>query len=140
MLTLKREISHLIGYRSDARAFLEWLHAAPQRVVLATNADRAGMALKLELTGLDRYVDALVSSEDLGAPKESPEFWQALLNHEPHDPQRTLLIDDNPAVLQCARASGIRHLLGIRQPDSQRAPVDSEAFTCLDRFAAVMGA
>ncbi|OHV09716.1 HAD-IA family hydrolase [Kushneria phosphatilytica] len=140
MVSLKRELSHLIGYRSDAHEFLEWLHDAPQRVVLATNADRAGMTLKLELTGLGRYVDALVSSEDMGAPKESPEFWQALLAHQPHDPARTLLIDDNPAVLGCARQSGIGHLLGIRQPDSQREPIELEEFTCLDRFASVMRA
>ncbi|OBX37602.1 GMP/IMP nucleotidase YrfG [Halomonas elongata] len=89
-------------------------------MVLATNADRESLALKLPLTGLEDYLDAIVSSADLGVPKEEQGFWFALQETEPFDPARTLFIDDNPSVLESAREFGIRHLLGIRQPDSQR--------------------
>ncbi|BBI49769.1 hypothetical protein HORIV_21900 [Vreelandella olivaria] len=71
IVALKREVQHLIGLRSDALDFLKWLKQAHPRVVLATNADRASLALKLPLTGLEGYLDAIVSSEDVGAAKES---------------------------------------------------------------------
>ncbi|ATJ83827.1 GMP/IMP nucleotidase [Halomonas beimenensis] len=138
ILALKREVQHLIGLRGDALDFLRWLKDAHPRVVLATNADRESLALKLPLTGLEDFVDAIVSSADLGVPKEAQEFWFALQEVEPFDPARTLFIDDNPAVLESAREFGIRHLLGIKQPDSRRPEKELEEFIALDRFAAIL--
>ncbi len=137
ILALKREIQHLIGLRSDALDFLEWLKQAHPRVVLATNADRESLELKLPITGLEAYLDAIVSSADLGVPKEAQEFWFALQDVEPFDPERTLFIDDNPRVLESAREYGIRYLLGIKQPDSTRPDKAIKEFVALDRFASI---
>ncbi|PAU76678.1 GMP/IMP nucleotidase [Halomonas salipaludis] len=138
IVALKREVQHLIGLRSDALDFLKWLKRSHPRVVLATNADRASLALKLPLTGLEAYLDAIVSSADLGVAKEAQEFWFELQEVEPFDPARTLFIDDNPHVLESAREYGIRHLLGIKQPDSSRPEKALEEFIALDRFAAIL--
>ena len=138
IMALKREIQHLIGLRGDALDFLKWLRKGHPRVVLATNADRESLALKLPLTGLEAYLDAIVSSADLGVPKEEQEFWFALQEVEPFDPTRTLFIDDNPSVLESAREFGIRHLLGIKQPDSTRPEKELEEFIALDRFASIL--
>lgn len=135
---LKREVQHLIGLRSDSLNFLKWLKQAHPRVVLATNADRESLALKLPLTGLDHYLDAIVSSEDLGIPKEEQGFWFALQEIEPFDPARTLFIDDNAAVLESAREFGIRHLMGIKQPDSTRPEKVFENFLALEQFGALL--
>lgn len=137
VVALKREVQHLIGLRGDALDFLQWLKKAHPRVVLATNADRASLALKLPLTGLEPYLDAIVSSQDVGAAKEDQAFWHALQEQEPFDPARTLFIDDNPRVLQSAQTYGIRHLLGIKRPDSQRPERELQAFTALGRFAEI---
>ncbi|MCS2609049.1 GMP/IMP nucleotidase [Halomonas dongshanensis] len=138
VVALKREVQHLIGLRGDALDFLTWLKASHPRVVLATNADRASLALKLPLTGLENYLDAIISSEDVGAAKEEQAFWMALQAREPFDPARTLFIDDNPQVLESAREFGIKHLLGIRKPDSQRPEKELQAFIALDRFAQLL--
>ncbi|APX92448.1 haloacid dehalogenase [Halomonas sp. 1513] len=138
IVALKREVQHLIGLRSDALDFLKWLKRAHPRVVLATNADRASLGLKLPLTGLEAYLDAIVSSADLGVAKEAQEFWFELQEVEPFDPARTLFIDDNPHVLESAREYGIRHLLGIKQPDSSRPEKALEEFIALDRFATIL--
>lgn len=138
IVALKREVQHLIGLRGDALDFLKWLKRAHPRVVLATNADRASLELKLPLTGLEEYLDAIVSSADLGVPKEAQEFWFELQEVEPFDPARTLFIDDNPAVLESAREFGIRHLLGIKQPDSTKPERELEEFIALDRFATIL--
>ncbi len=138
IIALKREIQHLIGLRGDALDFLQWLKIQHPRVVLATNADRPSLALKLPLTGLESYLDAIVSSQDVGAAKEEQAFWFALQEIEPFDPARTLFIDDNPRVLESAREFGIRNLLGIREPDSQRPEKVLKEFVALDRFADLM--
>ncbi|MGQ7260403.1 GMP/IMP nucleotidase [Vreelandella sp. V005] len=135
IVALKREVQHLIGLRGDALDFLKWLKLAHPRVVLATNADRASLSLKLPLTGLESYLDAIVSSEDVGAAKEEQAFWFALQEIEAFDPARTLFIDDNPRVLESAREFGIKYLLGIKQPDSQRPEKELQEFIVLDRFA-----
>ncbi|MGQ7245822.1 GMP/IMP nucleotidase [Halomonas sp. V046] len=138
IVALKREVQHLIGLRGDALDFLTWLKQAHPRVVLATNADRESLALKLPVTGLDDYLDAIVSSADVGEAKEEQAFWHALNEIEPFDPERTLFIDDNPRVLESARAYGIRHLLGILKPDSQRPERELTGFVALDRFADIL--
>ncbi|MGS2744242.1 GMP/IMP nucleotidase [Halomonas sp. LS-001] len=138
IVALKREVQHLIGLRSDALDFLTWLKQAHPRVVLATNADRASLALKLPLTGLENYLDAIISSEDVGAAKEEQAFWFALQEREPFDPARTLFIDDNPHVLESAREFGVKHLLGIKQPDSQRPEKELQEFIALDTFAQLL--
>ncbi|MGO1345436.1 HAD-IA family hydrolase, partial [Chromohalobacter japonicus] len=99
---------------------------------------RESLALKLPLTGLEGYLDAIVSSADVGVAKEAPEFWFALQDIEPFEPARTLFIDDNPAVLESAREYGIRYLLGIKQPDSQRPERELENFIALERFATLL--
>ncbi|SHM02450.1 GMP/IMP nucleotidase [Vreelandella subglaciescola] len=137
VVALKREVQHLIGLRGDALDFLQWLKQAHPRVILATNADRASLALKLPLTGLEPYLDAIVSSQDVGAAKEDQAFWHALQEQEPFDPARTLFIDDNPRVLKSAQTYGIRHLLGIKRPDSQRPERELQEFIALDRFAEI---
>ena len=138
IIALKREVQHLIGLRGDALDFLQWLKTQHPRVILATNADRPSLERKLPLTGLESYLDAIVSSQDVGAAKEEQAFWFALQEIEPFDPARTLFIDDNPRVLESAREFGIRYLLGIREPDSQRPEKVLKEFVALDRFADLM--
>lgn len=132
---LKQEIQHLIGFRADALDFLTWLQQAHPRVILATNADRKSLELKLQLTGLDVYLDAIVSSADVGIPKEEQGYWQALMEIEPYDPLRTLLIDDNEEVLESARRFGIAELITINQPDSQLPIRQMTEFPAVTRFA-----
>lgn len=117
IVALKKEVQHLIGFRSDALHLLDFLKRQQVQVILATNADRQSLDLKLPVTGLDQHVDHIVSSADLGIAKEEPAFWQALQNDLPFDPATSLLIDDNETVLDAAKAFGIRYLYTIIQPD-----------------------
>ncbi|WP_404419949.1 GMP/IMP nucleotidase [Marinospirillum sp.] len=135
IVALKHEIQHLIGFRADAVDFLTWLKTAHPRVILATNADRKSLELKLKLTGLEDYLDAVVSSADVGIPKEEQGYWEALMKIEPFDPARTLFIDDNEDVLESARRFGITELITITQPDSQTPIRQMTEFPAVTRFA-----
>jgi putative hydrolase of the HAD superfamily len=122
VLGLHRELRHLIRYRPQAREFVARLHHAGKRAVLVTNAHRASVTIKDEVTGLLATLHRAVSSHDFELPKEDPAFWLRLKEVEPFDPARTLLIDDNADVLDSAHTHGIHHLRTIAQPDSARPP------------------
>ncbi|WP_148864614.1 GMP/IMP nucleotidase [Marinobacter fonticola] len=116
---LKREVADRIGYRPHAESFLGALRHSGRRCVIVTNCHPKPLELKLERTGLDRHVDRVVSTHDLGRPKEDVQFWTDLDRIEPYDRQRTLMVDDSLPVLESARRAGIAHLLAILAPDSQ---------------------
>lgn len=135
---LKAEVRHLIRVRPHVEKFLERLHASDRRVVLVTNAHQKSLDLKLEQTGLQRWFDAIVCSHDFRLAKEQPGFWDALAAHDIFDPERTLLIDDNHAVLQSAQDYGIRYLLTLLQPDSKAEPRSHTHFPAILHFDEIM--
>jgi putative hydrolase of the HAD superfamily len=138
MLSLHRELTHLIRYRPHAEVFLDRLKATGRRAVLVTNAHRAGLAIKDELTGLTGRLDHAVSSHDFGAPKESAEFWVRLNHALPFDASRSVLIDDNAAVLTAAERHGISQLVTVSQPDSGRPPRRELAHAAFNAFDEIM--
>lgn len=131
---MKRELAHLIGFRPQAEAFLSALGRAGKRRVLVTNAHRDSLAIKAARTGLENYLDQVISAHDFRLPKEDAAFWPALRERVDFDPQRSLLLDDNASVLRSARGYGIRHLLGIARPDSGREAKQWQEFTALESF------
>jgi putative hydrolase of the HAD superfamily len=140
ILGLKNDVEHLIRTRPYAVEFLEFLRGLRKRVVLVTNAHEKLLDIKLRRTEIGAYFDAVVSAHRLGRPKEEVEFWEALRGMHPFDPQRTLLIDDNQDVLKAAAGFGIRHLLTIAQPDSQRPARARLDFTAIASFEGLLGA
>jgi putative hydrolase of the HAD superfamily len=134
VVALKREISHKVGFRPHVTDFLQALRQHGFRSVIVTNAHQKSLQLKLELTGLDRYVDRILCSHDFGLPKEDVTFWDRLHQQEPFDPARTLLVDDSLAVLRSARDYGITHLLSIIQPDSQQPERQIDEFRAIHHF------
>lgn len=137
---MKREIMDRIGFRPGAKAFLHALRASGRRTLIATNAHRDSLALKVEVTAIDTHVDLVVCSHDFGYPKEEQAFWQALQEVEPFDPARTLLVDDSLAVLASARRYGIAHLLSITQPDSTQPERQIDEYPATNDFSEVIAA
>ena len=131
---LKRDVQHKIGFRPHAKDFLAALKTMGKRTVIVTNAHRDSVDLKMEHTQLDQLVDRVISSHDYQEPKESQAFWEHLLREEPFDKDRTLLVDDSKAVLKSAQTWGIRWLLTIYHPDSQKAPNTDSEFPGVHHF------
>jgi HAD superfamily hydrolase (TIGR01509 family) len=135
---LKRELQHLIRVLPHAEAFLTAVRAAGKRLVLVTNAHAPVLEMKMQRTRLDRHFDNVVSSHSLGSPKETAGFWHSLQEVEPFDPARTLLADDSLPVLKAARDYGLRHIVAMRKPDSQRPARDITGFPSIETFAELM--
>ena len=135
---LKQEVDHLIQVHPYVPAFLARARGLGKRLVLLTNAHQKSLALKMEKTRLAGCFDAVISAHDLGLPKEDPAFWEQLARIEPYDRQRTLFIDDSPAVLESARGAGIAHLIAIQRPDSRQPPREIADFPAIDDFSALL--
>ena len=134
IVEMKQDIRDKILFRPHAKEFLTALRASGKRLVLTTNAHRGSLDLKVEHTGLDQWVDRMISSHDYGQPKEYQAFWDALHLDEPFDPARTLLIDDSQAALESAAKWGIGWLLTIYHPDSKKAPNLASRFPGIHHF------
>jgi putative hydrolase of the HAD superfamily len=125
---LHRTHAGRIGWLPGAREALIGLKARGKRLVLITNAHPQTLQIKDEWVDVRRYFDAVYSSHDFGVPKEDARFWPAVRKVEPYDPERTLFVDDNAAVLKAARAAGIRWVYAMCRPDSSRPPREHPDF------------
>ncbi|MDT3707648.1 MAG: GMP/IMP nucleotidase [Thiobacillus sp.] len=140
IVRLKEEVAHLIAVRPDVPAFLQAMRTSGRRVVVVTNAHPKSLDLKMRETRIDTYFSALISSHQVGLPKEHPDFWQGLQAIEPFDRHRTLFVDDSLPVLKSAQAYGIAQLLAVCNPDSRQPHKDCGDFMAIDSFAEVMPA
>ncbi|MEM1229581.1 MAG: HAD-IA family hydrolase [Pseudomonadota bacterium] len=140
LMALHHEARDLIRYRPGAQAFLEWLGTQGKHRVLATNAHRDSVVIKDQHSALCSALDADFSAHDCGHAKEQPGFWEALQRAFPFDPQRTLFIDDNEAVLDSAQRYGVAHLRMVSQPDSTAANREHLAYPAFNDFRELMPA
>ncbi len=135
---LKHEIADKIEIHPHVETFLTAAKKANKRLVLVTNAHGSSVDLKLSKTGLRAYFDRIVISHDVGEPKENHRFWPLLRDQEPHEPSKSLLVDDNLSVLRCAADYGIENLLAIKRPDTQAAPKDTGEFRGIQNFEEIL--
>jgi 5'-nucleotidase len=135
---LKEGIRHLIEVHPDTEDFLRFLRRLGKQVALVTNAHWKTLDLKMTHTGLLGYFDKVVSSFDLGYPKEDRRFWEILQKDLDFDPRRALLVDDNADVLATARAYGIKRLFFKAKPSSKLPPAANANFPILLSFRELM--
>jgi putative hydrolase of the HAD superfamily len=135
---LKAEIGGLIAVLPHVTEFLEKIHQSPKKVLLATNAHRDSLALKMEKTCLQPFFDGIVTSHDLGMPKEHTDFWLFLQHRQPFEKSTTLLIDDSLAVLNSARQFGIEHLISLSRPDTKLPKKEITDYPAVEDFRGLM--
>ncbi|MEO8443721.1 MAG: GMP/IMP nucleotidase [Gammaproteobacteria bacterium] len=118
--SLKSASSHRVRYLPGAVGFLRTLKASGKPVAIVTNAHGHTLEIKKGVAGLGLWIDTFLSSHELGAPKESAEFWAGARERLGFDPARTLFIDDSLAVLDAAAASGMAGVLAVSRPDTSQ--------------------
>lgn len=128
VLKLQYDFKDKIRPRLGCFELLEFLKSEGYRCWLVTNADCAGLQLKLENVDLRPYFEVMVSSQDIGYSKEYVEFWQILQSKHYFDPTEAILIDDTAQVLNGAQKFGIDKLITITQPSSEQVVRNSLEF------------
>lgn len=131
---LKHEVADLIALRPDTIYFLNWLRTHGKRTVLVTNAHQKSLALKLERTRLEHYIDTIICAHDIGVPKETSAFWSRLHQQLAFDKAHTLFIDDSLPVLNAAKAYGLYLVVAINNPSSRLPPKAIRNFPAISNF------
>ena len=116
---LKLKINHLIEVHPYVIDFLQYCRSIAKKLYLVTNAHSKTLEIKMRKTEIGAYFDGIVCSQDIGLPKEEPEFWARLAAKLAFDLQRTILVDDNENVLQAARTFGLEVLIYVARPSSR---------------------
>ena len=135
VIKLKRKVQKKIRFRPNALKFLEILKKKNKRIILATNAHPRAMELKFLNVDFSSYFDEISSSHELGYPKELQKYWKRLRERYEFSPESSLFIDDSQRILASADKFGIGYLLGIKEPDSKREPIDCSAYTGIQDFS-----
>lgn len=136
---LKEGIRHLIEVHPDAEEFLRFLRQQAKRVALVTNAHYKTLSLKMNHTGLLGYFDEVISSFDLGVPKEEVRFWEILQEKLGFAPAQALLVDDNADALAAAQRFGIKYPY-FKAKSSSRLDAESHPeFPSIESFHELMG-
>ncbi|WP_024850481.1 GMP/IMP nucleotidase [Hydrogenovibrio kuenenii] len=135
---LKRDLKHMIQAHPEVINFLKKLKGLNKTVIMVTNAHRDSLAIKLEMTEIGDYFDAMVSAHDYGIPKENAEIWQKIQHDFPYNPETTLLVDDNIHALQTAQDFGIKYCLAATHVSPNMDKVDPKGFPNFETFDEIM--
>ena len=134
VVALKREVKHLIRERPKVSEFLINLGMKGKERILITNADHNSIDIKFAATTICQNLDKIISSHELGYPKECQNFWFALRKNFAFDPNKTLFIDDSEAIACAAKKFGVANILTIARPDSFGGLCEPSEFMALNDF------
>lgn len=135
---LKSSIDHLINVHPYVVDFLGYLEELGKEICLVTAAHRKTLQIKLRKTALGPLFHRIVCAEEIGLPKEAPQFWQRLEQRLGFSRSRTLLADDTAKVLHAARLHGIGHLILVAKPSSRTQVRPSSDFRSITYFNELM--
>jgi putative hydrolase of the HAD superfamily len=124
-----------------APELLAGLRAAGFRLAVVTNNLRAEQELKLRHCGLERFVDALVTSEEVGAAKPAPEMFGAALGRLRLDATEAVMVGDAwHSDITGAIASGIRPIWFNRRgrPSPDPSVIELTALAPVDHVVGVI--
>jgi putative hydrolase of the HAD superfamily len=130
----KEQVSHKVAYLPQAEQFLEICQTQVPDTRLVTNGHRKVLDLKVAITGLDQYFQEMICSHELGATKETQDFWHRLQERKSFDRDTTLFIDDNERVLDSAHEFGIRHVYSVARPDSVTPRTSKSKYPMFNSF------
>jgi 5'-nucleotidase len=135
---LKEGIRHLIEVHPDTEDFLKFLRLKAKQVALVTNAHHKTLNLKMNHTGLLGYFDEVISSFDMGAPKEEVRFWEILHERLRFNGHQALLVDDNAEALTAARTFGIKYPYFKAKSSSRLEAEAHPEFPSIENFYELM--
>ena len=135
---LKEQIKHLIEVHPNVEEFLKMIKGRKKKLFLVTNAHYKTIDLKLKKTLIGKYFDSVLSSFDVGYPKESLMFWKEAEKHLRFERDKTLFIDDSEEILKTAKQYGIKYIVYKAKANSRIKPKKSDEFLYIFDFRELM--
>lgn len=90
---------------------LSRLKAKGYRLAVASNSIFPTVKTMMEKADLERYLDLMLSADDVTQPKPSPEIYQTAMAKLGVAPENCLVVEDNDNGIRAARASGAHVLV-----------------------------
>lgn len=84
---------------------LSRLKAHNIQIAVCSNSIRKTIDLMMERADLHRYLDIILSNEDVSRPKPDPEIYLKAIQKFNLNPQECMIVEDNPHGLEAARKS-----------------------------------
>jgi beta-phosphoglucomutase len=85
---------------------LSRLKAEGYRLAVASNSIRQTVELMMEKSNLSRYMDLMLSNQDVSKPKPDPEIYNTAIARLGLKPEECLIVEDNQNGIKAAQASG----------------------------------
>ena len=85
------------------------------KIGVATNSIRKTADYMLEYAGISKYLDALVTNEDVSHPKPDPEIYKKVCSLRQVEPKETLVFEDNENGVQAALMAGCQ-VITVKSP------------------------
>jgi HAD superfamily hydrolase (TIGR01509 family) len=109
--------------------------AARWPLALASSADRPVIETVLEVTGLRRYFQVVVASDEAGRGKPAPDVYLAAAERLGVDPHRAVAVEDAPNGIRAAKAAG----MGVIAIPNPHAPADEAVLGTADLVLGSVG-
>lgn len=85
---------------------LSHLKAAGYKIAVCSNSVRQSLEQMMQRASLDRFLDLMLSNEDVSKPKPDPEIYTCAMQRFGLAPEECLVVEDNDNGVRAARASG----------------------------------
>jgi beta-phosphoglucomutase len=95
---------------------LSQLKSQGYRLGCGSNSVRDSIEIMLEKSDLMKYMEIVVSAQEVSEPKPSPEMYEKIISSFDLHPEECLIIEDNENGIKAAKASGA-HILIVKEVD-----------------------
>jgi len=102
--------------RFDHEYALSKLESQGYRIGCGSNSVRQSIEIMLQKSDLMKYMETVVSAQEVSEPKPSPEMYEKIISIFNLTPQECLIIEDNENGIKAAKSSGA-HVLIVKEVD-----------------------
>ncbi|KJJ85528.1 HAD family hydrolase [Candidatus Omnitrophus magneticus] len=92
----------------------------------------------MQKIALNTYFDDIITSADMGCPKEDLRYWQNAHSKLSFDNNKTLFIDDTPECIDSAQRFGIKYCLVKDMANSKRHEPSCSKFLSFKDFSELL--
>ena len=113
---------------------LSSLKAKGYKLGVCSNSIRETVDTMMIFTALDRYLDVILSNQDVLSPKPNPEIYLKAISTLSLSPSECLILEDNEHGIKAALAAGA-HVLEITDPSDVELEVVLAEIARIDAFS-----